>query len=196
MDSRSLGLGRLGRFVACIGLFAVSATAPAAAAMHPNARQGWLIGLGGGGGTSGISVPGASSDRETGFGGSFRVGYAFNPQLSLELNSNAWTKEQSGTRVTFAASGPALNYYPGQQGFVLRAGVGVGSGEASVQAGSATITTSETGLGVLGGLGYEFRVARRFALGPQINASWIDLDSFNANWVNFELGFHWYFLPK
>jgi hypothetical protein len=51
-------------------------------------------------------------------------------------------------------------------------------------------------LGVFGGLGYEFRVTPRFALGPQINVGWMDLDSFNANWVNVELGFHWYFIRR
>lgn len=169
---------------------------PADAAMHPQARQGWLVGIGAGGGSAGLSGGGVSYDRETGFGGSFRAGYAFNPQLSLELNSIAWTKETNGVRTSFTSSGPALNFYPGEQGLVLRAGVGVGSGEASFQSGSVSVTTSESGLGVLGGIGYEFRVTRRFALGPQIQAGWIDLDSVNANWFNFELGFQWYFLPK
>jgi outer membrane protein with beta-barrel domain len=184
-------------FVRCVFVLTLAAVAPpTAAAAQPQTRQGWLIGLGLGGGSAGISADGNSSDREGGVAASLRAGYAFNPRVSLELGASAWTKEENNATLTFSATGPVLNYYPGAEGLVLRAGVGVGTGEASLQSGNTTITASETGLGVMGGMGYEFRVTPRFALGPQIYAGWIDLDSFNANWVNFELGFHWYFIRR
>ena len=75
-------------------------------------------------------------------------------------------------------------------------GVGSGTGKASVQQGNVTVSSTEDGLGVFGGLGYEFRVTPRFALGPQVNVGWMNLDSFNANWVNVELGFQWYFIRR
>lgn len=201
MHSMSLRLSPHGRgrgvaaFV-CALVIVGSAAQPAFAEIQPSVRQGWLLGLGVGGGGAKVTVPGGSSDRESGPAASVRVGYAFDPRLSLELDGTGWTREQSGTRIIFSVWAPTLNYYPGQQGLVLRAGVGWGSGEALEQSGNVTISTRESGLGVLAGVGYEFRVTRRFALGPQIHGGWMDLDSFNANWATFDLGFHWYFVPK
>jgi outer membrane protein with beta-barrel domain len=184
--------------VVSLGLaaLAVMVPGPASAATHPHARGGWLVGLGIGGASAGVSIPGVSADRELGGGGSLRVGYAFSPRLSLELDGTAWTKEQGGQTITFSAGGPTLNFYPGETGLVMRAGVGVGTGEASQQFGSVTVTGSESGLGLLGGIGYEFRVTPRFALGPGVNVGWINLDSFDANWVTFELGATWYFIKQ
>ena len=168
----------------------------AAAEMHPNTRHGWLVGFGAGGGSAGLSSGGSSSDREGGFAGSFRVGYAFQPQISLELNSTAWTKEQSGTTTSFSVGTVALNYFPGGSGFVLRGGVGAGSADVSQSVGNQTISASESGFGFALGAAYEFRVLRTFALSPQIDYSWMTLSEFDANYVNFELGFNWYFIPK
>jgi len=182
--------------LAAVLAWAAASAGPSAAASHPHLRQGWLVGFGLGGGSAGTSGSGVSSNRESGFAASVRAGYAFNPRLSLELGGSAWTKDENGTTVTFGASGPVLCFYPGDQGLVLSAGVGVGTGEASIRQGNITISSTEHGLGVLGGIGYELRVTRRFALSPQIHAGWADLDNFNANWVNFELGFNWYFFRE
>lgn len=195
----SLSLRRSPRVAAacvCALVVVAAAARPAVAEIHPSVRQGWLLGLGVGGGSAQDTGGGGSSDRESGAAASVRVGYAFDPRLSLELDGTGWTREQGGTRVIFSVWAPTLNYYPGQEGLVLRAGVGWGSGEALQQSGNVTISTRESGLGVLAGVGYEFRVTRRLALGPQIHGGWMDLDSFNANWVTFDLGFHWYFVPR
>ena len=45
----------------------------------------------------------------------------------------------------------------------------------------------------VGGIGYEFRVKRTFALGPTVNYSYISTDSFKADWVDGQLAFTWYF---
>jgi hypothetical protein len=179
--------------VLALALGLMAAPPSDAAEMHPHTRQGWLVGLGIGAGTAGSSD---GSSRETGFGGTLRAGYAFNNRLSLELAGTSWVKEQDGTTLTFTAGGPMLSYYPGENGLVLQAGVGGGSGEVSAQSGNATVTATESGLGIFGGVGYEFRVTPRFAVGPQIHAGWVSLDEFNADWINFELGFHWYFIKK
>jgi hypothetical protein len=166
---------------------------PACAEMRPQTRQGWLVGVGLGGGTAGVSD---GTDREAGFAASLRAGYAFNNQLSLELGGTSWTKQENGTTVTFSAGGPMLSYYPGEQGLVLRLGVGGGSGDVSLESGNTTVTASESGLGAFGGVGYEFRVTPRFAVGPQIHGGWLSLDEFNADWINFEIGLHWYFIKR
>jgi hypothetical protein len=113
--------------VVVIGL--TLASAPSAfAELHPNDRQGWLLGFGIGGGSLGLTSDGASTDREGGAAGFFRVGYAFNPDLSLELNSSAWTKEQDGRTWTFSSGTVAVNYYPGRTGSCCAPGSGPGAG--------------------------------------------------------------------
>jgi hypothetical protein len=177
-------------------LVALVPASRAAAADHPHTRQGWLVGLGVGAGGLKVGDSGVSSNRETGVAASFRAGYAFNSKLSLELNGTGWTKEESGTRFYFAVSGVGLNFYPGQSGLVLRAGVGSGNGKVEQQQGNVTISATEEGLGLMAGLGYEFRVTPRFAIGPQAHVGWADLDSFNADWFTGELAATWYFIKR
>jgi hypothetical protein len=174
-----------------------STQVPAAqAAMHPHVRERWLLGLGIGGGMLQTSGGGLYQDRETGAAASFRAGYAFSSQVSLEMDGTLWYRDESGTDFMFNVTGATINYYPRAMGLVLRAGVGSGSGEASQQQGNVTVSSSESGLGILGGVGYEFRVTPRFAFGPQIQYSWVDLDSFDSDWFNFELAACWYFIKR
>jgi outer membrane protein with beta-barrel domain len=177
-------------------LVGVAWTSAARAGSYEQIRHGWLVGLGIGGGSANVSIPNTSTDREGGFAGSFRAGYAFTPEISLELNSNAWIKEQGGTTVTFSVSAVALNYYPGASGFVLRGGVGLGSVDLSSSFGNTTYSSSESGLGLTAGAAYEFRVTRRFSIGPQIDFGWTDQTDYNTNHINGGLGFTWYFIPR
>lgn len=168
----------------------------AGAETYPQTREGWLVGFGVGGGSAGLSANGESSNREGGFAGSFRVGYAFQPQVSLELDSNGWSREEGGTTTTFSVGTVALNYYPGGQAFVLRGGVGFGSADVSTQVGSKTLTGSESGFGLTLGAAYEFRIMRTLALSPQVDFGWMTLSEFDANYINGGLGLTWYFIPK
>src|SRR6266571_3108387 len=93
----------------------VSATA--ARASYPHERDGMILGFNLGGGSAGIDVPGANTTREGGFGGNFRVGYAFSPQIAAGLEGNMWTKNVDNETWTFSVGGPALTYYPGATGF-------------------------------------------------------------------------------
>ncbi len=185
--------GSLPTLVMLIGL---SLASPARSESYQQIRQGWLVGLGLGGGSAAVSDASGSSDRQGGFAGSLRAGYAFTPEVSLELNSNAWIKEENGTTITFSVAAVALNYYPGASGFVLRGGVGVGTVDLSTSFGSTTVSASESGLGLTAGAAYELRLTRRFALGPQIDFGWTDQQDFNTNHVNGGLGFTWYFIPR
>jgi len=175
---------------------ALSIPALGRAESHPSTRQGWLVGFGFGGGSAGFSSGGPSSDREGGGAGSFRLGYAFQPQLSLELNSNGWYKEINSVTYTLSTVTAAVNYYPGASGLALRAGIGFGGSTAGTHSGNTTTTTSETGLGLTVGAGYEFRLTRTFAIGPQVDYGWTSIDSSDSDYVNLCLGFTWYFVPK
>lgn len=184
--------------VAAVGALAVVTwlASPVAAGEHPHTRQGWLVGFGVGVGGSETRSGAGTSDRSGGFAGSVRAGYAFSPKISLELDGSLWSWEEDGATVAFTVSGVGFNFYPGGQGLVLRAGVGSGTGRAAVRTGNTTVTRTEEGVGVLGGVAYEFRVTPRFALGPQVHIGWIDVDTFKADWVNVEVGLQWYFIPR
>lgn len=169
----------------------------ALAGQYPQNHNGWSIGLGIGGGSAGLSVDGAgSSDREGGATGNFRVGYPLNEKLSLALESNAWTKSENSATVTFSATTIGVAVFP-SEGLVLRGGVGFGNSRFSVDAGNnVTVSSTETGFGVNGGIGYEFRLARTFALGPQIDGGYASFDGGSANWFGLGLQGTWYFVKS
>jgi len=177
-------------------LVALGLPSLATAGTYEHQRQGWLIGLGLGGGAAQVTTDAGNSDREGGFCGSLRVGYAFRPDLSLELNSNTWIKEEGGSTLSFSVGAVSLNYYPGASGLVLRGGVGVGSVDLTTSIGSTTISASESGLGLTAGAGYEIRVTRRFAIGPQVDYSWTHQQDFDTNHIMGTLGLNWYFIPR
>ena len=165
-----------------------------AAGQWPHERDGVFLGVNLGGGSAGVNVAGFDSDREGGAAGNFRFGYAFQNQFGLSLEGNAWTKEADGGTWTFSVGGVAFTYYPSGQGFFVRGGIGSGSMEYERNFGSTTIKVSDSGLGLLGAMGYEFRLARKFALGPQIDYSYAKIDDdVSINYVNFTIGANWYF---
>ena len=69
---------------------------PVAWAGHPQARQGFWIGLGGGYGSAGVSCDGCDGDREGAFAGSFKLGGTLSERVLLGVESNGWIKEQDG----------------------------------------------------------------------------------------------------
>lgn len=174
----------------------LATAATAVAATYPHNHNGWSIGLGLGGGTAGLSVDGAGdSDREGGVTGNFRLGYPLNEKVSLALESNAWTKSEDDATVTFSATTFGAAFFP-SEGLVLRGGLGFGNSRFSAEIGNTTVSTTETGFGVNGGIGYEFRVARTFAVGPQADFGYASFDGGSANWFGIGVQGTWYFVPK
>jgi len=170
---------------------------PAAGASAP-ARHGWLAGLGVGGGGAQVVDDRGTSQRRTGYGFSLRAGYAFDPQLSLELASNAWVKSDTGERTSFNVLGAVLCFYPGGKGFFVRGGGGLGKVEVALTSwrGVDTFTTNETGLGLTAGAGYEFRVKRQLGIGPQLDFAWTDQGSFRTNHFTAMIGLTWYTVKR
>ena len=172
-----------------------AAASPARAGQFPQDHNGWYIGLGVGGGSAGLSDnSGNNSDRTSGAVGSFRVGVSINPNVALGVESSAWTKSENGATVTFDATTAGVAWFP-SQGWVIRGGVGIGSTTVSASSGNVTVSSSETGLGVNAALGYEFRLARSFALGPQLETGYASFKGGSSNWAGLQLAANWYFLP-
>lgn len=166
------------------------------AGSHPQNHDGWHIGFGFGGGSAAVSVDGeGSSTREGGGAGNFRIGVPINEKVSIGLESNAWVKSENNVTISFNAATAAVSFFP-SEGLVLRGGLGLGRTTLSASSGGTTATVSESGFGANAGIGYEFRLARTFALGPQVDFGLATFDGGKANWVNFGLQFNWYFVPK
>jgi hypothetical protein len=175
-----------------VALFLLLVSVPALAEIHPSDRDGWYLGIGFGGGNAGISE---SDERESGGAGSLRAGYVITPKFGLGFDGNMWFKTVENVEWTFSTYAANVNFYPGG-GFALRAGIGGGDAEAAVSSGNQTTSVTESGFGVSGGIGYEIRVGRRWAIGPEVNAAYINLESFDVDFVNLAAAFHFYFIPK
>jgi hypothetical protein len=164
---------------------------PTTAWSHPQTRQGFFIGLGLASGSAAVGLgEGVSSDRESGTGGSFRMGWTLNPKFALGLENNSWFKSDESGAATLGAVTVAGSFFPAE-GLVLRAGLGGGyEGEASDGVGGSA------GFAWTLGAAYEFRVTRSFALGPQIDYTRMNLEFADADYYNIGLSMNWYFIPK
>ncbi len=188
---------RTGNRIAAAALVAawITSGAPAAhAGAWPHDRNGFMIGFGVGGGSLGIE----DGDEREGSGlGNFRIGYAVRPDLVLQLETEGWTKQFDDAlgEVTwsFSVAAVALTWYPGAQGAYLRGGVGVGVADAELDLGNVTISGDESGLGIAAAAGYEWRLTRKFALGPEAQFFWMDLEELgSANVLGGTLNLDWY----
>ena len=162
-------MGILGLLVASTG---------ASAGTWEHTREGFLIGFSAGAGGAALELAPTTggtitSEREGGGAGNFRIGYAVTPTVALAIESNAWGKSENvaifgsefdySYRVQVAAF--AATWYPGEGGFFLRGGLGVGTGRIEVKDQNATAEIKDSGLGVLAAVGYEWRLTQKFALG-------------------------------
>jgi hypothetical protein len=178
--------------LALVSLFLAPPTT--AEASWPHERDGVVLGFNVGAGSGGVNLSGIDSDRESGFGGNFRVGYAFTPQIAAGIEGNGWTKEVDNETWTFNVTTLALTYYPGAGGFFVRGGVGVGSVEYGLESGGVSYSASDDGFGFLLAAGYEWRLTRRFALGPEFDYGYGNVnDDLSMNYWNVTAGLNWYF---
>lgn len=177
-----------------LALAAFAMVPGAHAGAWPHERDGFILGFNLGAGSAGINLGNVDSDRESGLAGNGRVGYALSPEFALGLEGNFWTREVDGETWTFRVGAITATYYPGAKNFYVRGGLGGGSMEYSVDSGGFTLTASDEGFGFLLATGYEWRLTRRFALGPQIEYSYGNIDDdLSMNYVNFTAGLNWYF---
>ncbi len=177
-----------------VALLLLGCALPARAATRPHLRDGWILGLGFGGGSAGFHVAGESTDRRFGSAGNLRAGFMVRPNLSIGLETNVWFKTIEGVDWTLDMIGGGVTWYPGDR-FFLRGAAGGGSATAEIPSGSRTESVSQDGFGATAGAGYEVRFWRSWALAPQVDFTYLRLDNDNANWVSFGCAAHWYILP-
>jgi hypothetical protein len=181
--------------VLAVAVLAVALSAGAARSAD-HQRGGFFIGFNLGAGTAGISSDLGDTEREWGGAANFRLGAAIKSDLLLGADFSAWAKEEDGTTVTLSTYLVAVTYYPGDEGFFLRGGIGFGSTSFEVDfGGGLTQTKDESGFALAGAAGYEWRLTRKFALGPQVEFTYLNIGGDlidTANYFNGTLGFNWY----
>jgi hypothetical protein len=152
-------------------LGALLGLASSAAAGHPQERQGFWIGLGGGYGSADASCDECEGgDREGSFTGFVKLGGTLNERVLLGVETNGWIKEESGATLILGSLTGTVTFYPqASSGFFLKGGVGLSYVDTELSEDSVTVSLSKTGWGVLAGLGYDVRVGRNVSITPCVN---------------------------
>ena len=134
------------------------ALATTASAQEGQTRQGFWIGGGLGYGSLGCD----GCDRLGGVSGYMKLGGTFRQNVLMGVEINGWTRSEFGQTMTMGNLSGAAYWYPMSDGGLFVKG---GLGYSVVDDGFA----SETGFGLLGGLGYDIRVGRNLSLTPVAN---------------------------
>jgi len=148
-----------------LGILALSLLLPTlAAAQHPQTRSGFGISFGFGGGSASF-CDGCDDIASTQVSGYLRLGGYLTPSLFLAGETNGWFNGDiyNPDETSLGAVMGVVQWYPMvDQGLYLKAGIGYSY---------ATIFTDLSTSGFAGsiGAGYDFRVARNFALTPYVN---------------------------
>jgi hypothetical protein len=182
-------------------LLALLVTVPAAAmAQEQQARQGFGISFGLGGGSAAVDCSGCDSERETGFSGYLRLGGYVRPDMFVAFESNGYVTSSEGIDTTGGFYSVALQWYPNaEKGFYVKGNLGVAG--VVEEYGSDELTVAAGGLGL--GLGYDLRMGRNFSLTPYLNLVFTgngdvkfngDSTGVNAkfNLIQLGLGFTWH----
>jgi hypothetical protein len=136
--------------------------ASSASAQQAQTRQGFWIGGGLGYGSLGCE----GCDRVGAPSGYLKLGGTLRQNILLGVETNGWTKSEQGVRLTMGNVSGAVYWYPmATTGLFVKAGAGY-----SVLAASSDIASdSESGFGLLGGVGYDVRVGRNLSITPVAN---------------------------
>jgi len=200
-------------------LFLIMLATKPAFALEANDRHGWTVGLGLGYGPAKLLLGSALRDTTTkwigGVSTQLRVARSLSKHWAVGLEHKQWLDEQgfgtSKVRANLQNLALTATWFPGGDrsggsgGIYLKAGAGWAHGRFTIfQNASGGVDTSsaeqhidESGLGVLGGAGYEFRIARSLAVGADVSINYqsVKKDAFDHNWyVPIALGLNWYFL--
>lgn len=173
-------------------------------------RQGPYVGLGLGGGIIGMTAgdeAGQGIIDELGTSGglnvNFRVGFALSDYVTVGIETSGWAKkydlpDDSELSVNIFFTGIAGTIYPNNIGFYARGALGLStvSGVLKVPGEPDQEPDPAYGFGGLVAAGYEWRATRRLALGPQVDAAFLQPDGIlvkSAWFVSFTVQANFYF---
>jgi hypothetical protein len=146
-----------------LGLFCLSfaGVTPTFAQKNAQTRKGFWFN--GGLGYGSLGCDGCAS-RTGAVSWDISLGGTINPKAVLGVGTSGWTKSQFGATLTVGTLDLRARFYPASKsGFFLTGGVGVGSVSTAI---SGIGSGRETGLAILIGLGYDFRVAPNVSVTP------------------------------
>jgi hypothetical protein len=158
--------------------FALAGTISAAPALaqHPQTRSGFWFSGGLGYGSLGCD---GCDGRSGGVSGGISLGGTLSPKFLIGIGTSGWTREEIGARLTVGTLDARMRFYPSATGgFFLTGGVGLGSVHASV---SGFGSETETGIGLLLGLGYDLRIGSNVSLTPFWNGYAVQSGNADAN---------------
>jgi hypothetical protein len=171
-----------------LGMLALLAGALPAVAQGGRAqtRQGFWFGLGLGYG----SLCGEDCDDRAGaVSGYFKLGGTLSQKVLLGFESNAWIKSEDDVTVSQVNGSGVVYFYPSATGgFHLKAGLGFVRATVAVNVSGVTVSSSETGVGGLLGLGYDVRVGRNASLVPFFNVLGGKYNDGSTNFFQIGLG--------
>ena len=155
---------------------------------RPQVREGFFIGFGLGWGSLGCSD--CNGEREGGLSGYLKLGGTVNDQLLLGFETNGWTKEEDGVTLSQGNLSATGYFYPQpDKGFFVKGGLGLSTLDLKL---SGLGSGSETGFGLIGGLGWDARVGSNFSLTPYANFVYGSFDNGSTNVIQAGLGLTWH----
>ena len=173
--------------LAALTLGTLLSAATAQAGPYPNDRRGWIVGFGFGSGSAQVeydrpSGKFESDDKEIGASFGVRVGYGLSDRFTLTLDSDGFSQQHDDFETTIGTTVAMATYHFGGGGFFLRAGGGVGRVETKLPdnlTGSPAVEFKKNGPIAALGLGYEWRVGEKFAIGLSLDARGGEIDDFD-----------------
>jgi len=190
--------------LALVLLTLVMAAGPSFAEGRERNRKGMFLGFNAGWGSAGFSSQVGdqtiSDDPYSGGAGALRVGYAFSNSLGLSLEGHGFgtSGDSDDEDWGLGAGFLVVTWWPDGSGFFVRLGGGVGGGDIRTRGRDDLIHIEDEFAGLFG-LGYEWQLGDKFALGVAFDGIGFDMDS-NSDLVedfaglgNMTVQFNWYY---
>lgn len=164
-------------------LFLLLVLAPQAVpAQRTHHRSGFWLNVGLGLGSYGCE---GCDGRESGGAGTLSLGGTLSQKVVIGGGVNVWAKEVNGVDLVASTVTAMIRLYPSASGgFFLVGGLGYGTEQASFEG----ISVSESGVGVLLGLGFDIRIGSNLSMTPFWHGNGLSLDSGNSNFGQLGLG--------
>lgn len=131
---------------------------------RPQTREGFWFNAGLGFGSAGCQT---CFGREGGASGGLSLGGTISDKVLLGVGTTGWYKSVDGVTVNVGTLDARVRFYPStRSGFSLTGGLGLGTVSLGV---AGFGSESETGVGLMFGLGWDIRVGRNVSLTPFYN---------------------------
>jgi len=141
---------------------------------NPDERQGLWFNAGLGYGNMGCKD---CVGRINGLSGGLALGGTVSPSFLAGVGATVWTKSENSRTLTVATYDARVRYYPAALGgFFINGGIGFGSISSDLIFGVG----DESGLGLVLGIGMDFRLSTSVSLTPFVNGVSVQTDNSNA----------------